>query len=33
MLKFYKLTRIEDMELATATAIIGKMKQDDRLGI
>ena len=29
MLKFYKLTRIEDMELATATAIIGKMKQDE----
>lgn len=30
MLKFYKLIRIEDMELATATAIIGKMKQDDK---
>ena len=29
MLKFYKLIRIEDMELATATAIIAKMKQDE----
>lgn len=29
MLKVYNLTRIEDMELATATAIIAKMKQDN----